>query len=70
MRMYCPHFIIFCQKIDAMTKIQFYRLQISVKKVHIMPKLICGINETANPDGICDDCKLSMLFNKDIPPNF
>jgi len=30
---------------------------------------ICGVNETNNPDGICDDCKLSILFNKDIPPN-
>jgi len=40
MRMYCPHFIIFCQKIDAMTKIQFYKLQISVKKVHIMHLLL------------------------------
>jgi len=22
---------------------------------------ICGVNETDNPDGICDDCKASML---------
>ena len=31
---------------------------------------ICGINETDNPDGICDDCKFCILNNKDIPPNF
>ncbi len=31
---------------------------------------ICGVNETTNPDGICNDCKLSILFNKNIPPNF
>ena len=22
---------------------------------------ICGINETDNPDGICDDCKFSTI---------
>jgi len=31
---------------------------------------ICGVNETDNPDGICDDCKFSMISNADIPPNF
>jgi hypothetical protein len=31
---------------------------------------ICGINETDNPDEICEDCKFCMLDNKDIPPNF
>ena len=30
---------------------------------------ICGINKTANPDAICDDCKLSILYDKDIPPD-
>lgn len=31
---------------------------------------ICGVEETDNPDGICDDCKFNILNNKDIPPNF
>ncbi|MEA2055193.1 MAG: hypothetical protein U9O96_08865 [Candidatus Thermoplasmatota archaeon] len=31
---------------------------------------ICGVNETTNPDGICDDCKLSIAFTKGIPPDF
>jgi len=31
---------------------------------------ICGVNETDNPDGICDDCKFSIISNDDIPPNF
>ena len=22
---------------------------------------ICGVNETENPDGICDDCKFSII---------
>jgi len=30
---------------------------------------ICGVNETDNPDGICDDCKMAMISDKDIPPN-
>ena len=30
---------------------------------------ICGVNETDNPDGICDDCKASIVTNEDIPPN-
>ena len=30
---------------------------------------ICGVNETDNPDGICDDCKMSMLHNKYVPPD-
>ena len=30
--------------------------------------IICG-NPTNNPDKICDNCKLSMVFNPDIPPN-
>jgi NMD protein affecting ribosome stability and mRNA decay len=30
---------------------------------------ICGINETDNPDSICDDCATSIIINKDIPPN-
>jgi len=29
----------------------------------------CGIEETDNPDGICDDCKVSIISNDDIPPN-
>ena len=30
---------------------------------------ICEINETDNPDGICDDCKFSIISNEDITPN-
>lgn len=30
---------------------------------------ICGINETDNPDEICDDCKLSILHTEEMPPN-
>ena len=30
---------------------------------------ICGINETDNPDGICDDCKFSIISSDEIPPN-
>ena len=28
---------------------------------------ICGVNETDNPDRICDDCKFSIIGNDDIP---
>lgn len=31
---------------------------------------ICGINETDNPDGICDDCKASMLQKDGIDLGF
>ena len=31
---------------------------------------ICGINETDNSDEICDDCKVSIISNEDVPPNF
>ena len=27
------------------------------------------INEIDFPYGICDDCKFSIISNKDIPPN-
>ncbi len=27
---------------------------------------ICGVNETDNPDSICDDCKASMLQKDSI----
>jgi hypothetical protein len=30
---------------------------------------ICGLNETENPDGICDVCKFSIIGNGDILPN-
>ena len=30
---------------------------------------ICGVNDTDNPDEICDDCKFSIISNDDIPPN-
>lgn len=30
---------------------------------------ICCKNETNNPDGICDDCKVSIISEDDIPPN-
>ncbi len=29
---------------------------------------ICGVEETDNPDGICNDCKLSIIGSEDIPP--
>jgi NMD protein affecting ribosome stability and mRNA decay len=38
--------------------------------VIIMLCKICGVNETDNPDGMCDDCKFSIISNDDIPPNF
>ena len=31
---------------------------------------ICCVNETDNPDGICDDCKASMLQNDGIDFEF
>ena len=31
--------------------------------------VICGVNETSNPDKICDECKLSIVFTKGIPPD-
>ena len=30
---------------------------------------LCGVNETDNPDGICDDCKVSIVHTEDIPPD-
>jgi len=30
---------------------------------------ICGVNETDNPDGICDDCKAAIVLDRDVPPN-
>ena len=30
---------------------------------------ICGVNETDNPDGICDDCAAAIILNENIPPN-
>ena len=41
--------------------------KISIKTIMICK--ICGVNETDNPDGICDDCKMAMISDKDIPPN-
>ena len=31
---------------------------------------ICGVNETDNPDEICDDYEFSIISNDDIQPNF
>jgi hypothetical protein len=31
--------------------------------------IMFGVNETDNPDSICDDCKFSIVSNDDIPPN-
>ncbi len=31
---------------------------------------ICGVKQTYNFDGICDDCKFSIISNDEIPPNF
>lgn len=30
---------------------------------------ICGVNETDNPDHVCDDCKASIILNEETPPN-
>lgn len=30
---------------------------------------ICGVNETDNPDNICDDCKASIIQNEGISSN-
>jgi NMD protein affecting ribosome stability and mRNA decay len=30
---------------------------------------ICGVNETDNPDGICDDCKASIVHTEGLPPD-
>jgi len=35
-----------------------------------MKCVICGINETNNSDGICDDCKVSITSDDEIPPSF
>ena len=36
----------------------------------IMICKICRVNETDNPDEICDDCKVSIVSNDDISPTF
>ena len=30
---------------------------------------LCGVNETDNPDGICDDCKFSIIGEDSFPPS-
>lgn len=30
----------------------------------------CSLKETYNSDGICDDCKFSIINNEHIQPNF
>ena len=30
---------------------------------------ICEIEETDNPDGICNDCKFNILNNRNTLPN-
>jgi len=30
---------------------------------------IYGMDETDNPDAICNDCKYCIITDKDIPPN-
>jgi hypothetical protein len=30
---------------------------------------LCGVNETLNPDGICDNCKYCIFDDKNITPN-
>ena len=32
-------------------------------------KIKRGVNETDNPDAICDDCKFSIISDDDIPLN-
>lgn len=32
--------------------------------------IICGFNKIDNPDGICDDCKVSIISDDDVPPTF
>jgi NMD protein affecting ribosome stability and mRNA decay len=46
------------------------RIIINVCEMLDMICKICGHNETDTPDGICDDCKLSIISDNDIPPNF
>jgi hypothetical protein len=29
---------------------------------------LCGVNETDNPDGICDDCEFSMMYTDEVHP--
>jgi NMD protein affecting ribosome stability and mRNA decay len=31
---------------------------------------ICGVKQTYNFDGVCDECKFSILQNDEIPPYF
>lgn len=31
---------------------------------------VCGVEETDNPDGICDDCNVSIISDNDIQPAF
>ena len=40
-----------------------------IGRIYMLCK-ICGVNETENPDGICDDCKVSIITDDDIPPTF
>ena len=40
------------------------------KKVTILDLKICGVNETDNPDGVCDNCKFSIISDENISPNF
>ena len=45
-------------------------MQKNIKNNCYMTCKICGVNETNNPDGICDDCKVSIVGSDDFPPNF
>ena len=43
-----------------------------MNKIGRIALILCKIfvvNETDNPDGICDDCKFSIISNDDSPPN-
>ena len=55
--------------VTASFLIEFTTIYIKIKKIlRFMICKICGEEVTDNPGGICDDCKLSMISNEDIPP--
>ena len=65
------------KKISITKETIFYQMMVlsSFKKNYDLEGInmickICGVNETDNPDGICDDCKFSMIGTDGIPPTF
>ena len=39
-----------------------------LKEINMICKM-CGVNETDNPSGICDNCETSIILNNSISPN-